>query len=348
MISRHVVRGLFVISSLILSSYASAAVPTVNVGIVFDRGGKDDKSFNSAAFKGATEAKEKLGANFKYVEATNDMAYEPALRAFAQKKFDLIIGIGFAQAEAIKKVAAQFPDVNFAIVDSKVDLPNVRSLLFQEHEGSFLVGAIAAGTNKTGKIGFIGGMDIPLIRRFERGYRAGAEYMAKLQKKKIEVVTAYIGSTSSAWNDPPRAKELALSQYNGGADVIFSACGASGNGIFDAAEEKKKFAIGVDSNQNWIKPGLILTSMLKRVDSAVFATIALAIKMRSDSLKDPGMTKHLGGVESFGLANKGIDYAMDQYNAKLIPDALQKTIQQIKMDILSQKIKVPDYYLEKK
>src|SRR5882757_3466577 len=239
------------------------------VGLVLDRGGKDDKSFNSSAYEGATHAKEKVGVFVKYVEAADDNAFEPMLRAFAQRDFDLIIGIGFAQKEAIKKVAAQFPKKHFAIIDAQVDEPNVRSLIFEEHEGAFLVGAIAAMTSKTGKIGFVGGMDIPLIRRFAMAYEAGAKKI----NPQITVLANFVGVTSEAWNNPPKGKELAVSQYDAGIDIIFAAAGASGLGVFDAAEEKKKFAIGVDANQDWTKPGLILTSMLKRVDEAVYSTI---------------------------------------------------------------------------
>src|SRR6266513_2679240 len=281
----------------------NSATAEFKVGLVLDRGGKDDKSFNSSAYEGANEAKTKLKVFLKYVEATDDNAFEPLLRAFAQRDFDLIIGIGFAQKEPIKKVAAQFPKKAFAIVDAQVDAPNVRSLLFEEHEGAFLVGAIAALTSKTGKIGFVGGMDIPLIRRFEMGYEAGAKKI----NPQIAVFANYVGVTSEAWNNPPKGKELALAQYERGADIIFAAAGASGLGVFDAAEERKKFAIGVDANQNWTKPGLILTSMLKRVDEAVFTTI-----MEAKS------GKFTGGVKRFGLSNKGIDYAVDRYNEKIL------------------------------
>src|SRR6266478_529239 len=280
-----------------------AAPPDFKVGLVLDRGGKDDKSFNSSAYQGASDAKKKLGVFLKYVEAADDNAFEPLLRAFAQKDFDLIIGIGFAQKEAIKKVAAQFPNKQFAIVDSQVDAPNVRCLLFEEHEGAYVIGAIAAMTSKTGKIGFVGGMDIPLIRRFEMGYEAGAKKI----NPQITVLPNYVGVTSEAWNNPPKGKELALSQYASGADIVFAAAGASGLGVFDAAEDRKKFAIGVDANQDRMKPGLILTSMLKRVDLAVFSAI-----------EDAKMGKFTGGVKRFGLSNKGVDYALDQYNQKIL------------------------------
>jgi basic membrane protein A and related proteins len=305
------------------------ALAEFKVGLVLDRGGKDDKSFNSSAYEGATRGKSKLGILLKCVESPDDNAFEPQLRAFAQHQFDLIIGIGFAQKEAIEKIAAQFPKAHFAIVDAQVEAPNVRSLMFQEHEGAYVIGAIAAMTSKTGKIGFVGGMDIPLIRRFVMGYEAGAKKI----NPQITVMANYVGVTSEAWNNPPKGKELAVSQYEGGADIIFAAAGASGLGVFDAAEDKKKFAIGVDSNQDWTKPGLILTSMLKRVDEAIYSTIAEA-----------KAGKFTAGVQWFGLANKGVDYSFDQYNAKILTEPVRKRADELKAEIVAGKIVVPDYY----
>lgn len=317
---------LFILS---LAASVQPASADFKVGLVLDRGGKDDKSFNSSAYAGAAEAKKKLGIFLKYVEAADDNAYESQLRAFAQRDYDLIIGIGFAQKEAIKKVAAQFPQKHFAIVDAQVDAPNVRCLLFEEHEGAYLIGAIAAMTSKTGRIGFVGGMDIPLIRRFEMGYEAGAKKI----NPQITVTANYVGVTSEAWNNPPKGKELAMAQYDGGADIIFAAAGASGLGVFDAAEEKKLFAIGVDANQDWTKPGLILTSMLKRVDEAVYSTI-----------EEGKAGKFAGGIKRFGLANKGVDYSVDEFNAKILAESVRKRTDELKMDIIAGKIVVPDYY----
>ncbi len=319
-------------AALIVASLVASLQPVFaefKVGLVLDRGGKDDKSFNSSAYAGATEAKKKLGISLKYVEAADDNAYESQLRAFAQRDYDLIIGIGFAQKEAIKKVAAQFPERHFAIVDAQVDAPNVRCLLFEEHEGAYLIGAIAAMSSKTGKIGFVGGMDIPLIRRFEMGYEAGAKKI----NPQINVTANYVGVTSEAWNNPPKGKELAMAQYDGGADIIFAAAGASGLGVFDAAEEKKLFAIGVDANQDWTKPGLILTSMLKRVDEAVYSTI-----------EEAKAGKFGGGVKRFGLANKGVDYSVDEFNTKILAESVRKRADELKLEIISGKIIVPDYY----
>ena len=191
------------------SVFVPSAQAEFKVGLVLDRGGKDDKSFNTSAYEGAMAAKKKLGVFVKYVEAADDNAYESQLRAFAERNFDLIIGIGFAQKDAMKKVAAQFPEKHFAIVDALVEAPNVRSLMFEEHEGAYLVGAIAAMTSKTGAVGFVGGMDVPLIRRFSMAYEAGAKKI----NPDIKVTANYVGVTSEAWNNPPKGKELALAQY---------------------------------------------------------------------------------------------------------------------------------------
>jgi basic membrane protein A len=310
-------------------SMLSAQAEPIKIALILDKGGKDDKSFNAAAFAGAERAKKELGIQLKYVEAMDDAAIEATMRSFAQKKFDLIIGVGFVMIDGIQRVAKQFPELKFALVDSEVKLPNVRNLLFEEHQGSFLMGAIAAMHSKSGQIGFLGGMDVPLIRRFQMGFEAGAKYI----NPKIKVVNNYVGVTGEAWNNPAKAKELALSQYNQGVDVIFGAAGASTYGLFDAAEEKKKLSIGVDSNQNWVKPGYVLTSMLKRVDVAVFEVI-----------KEAKEGKFAGGTERFGLENKGIDYALDQHNDKLLTAENRTKLEDIKKLILSGKIKVPDYY----
>jgi basic membrane protein A len=320
-------------SLLVAASAPHALAADFKVGIVFDKGGKDDKSFNNAAYRGAMEAKERHGIQLKYVDATDNNAFEPLLRSLAQKDFDLVIGIGFSQAEAMQKVARQFPTKKFAIVDAEVAEPNVRSLLFEEHEGSYLVGALAALTSKTGNLGFIGGMDIPLIRRFEMGYVAGAKKI----NPKITIKSNYIGVTGDAWHNPAKAKELAIAQFASGADVIFAAAGASNGGLFDAAEEKKKLAIGVDSNQNWVKPGFVLTSMMKRVDTAVNSTIADAIAGQFSA-----------GVKRYGLPNQGVDYAMDEHNAKLVSAEAKAKVEALKKEIIAGKIQVPDYYKTQK
>lgn len=319
---------IFLVSSFLIGSiYAQAAIH--KIGLVLDRGGKDDKSFNSAAFKGATDAKAKLGIELKEVEASDDTLFEPAMRSLAKKNYDLIIGVGIAQAQTVRKLAQEMPNQKFAIVDAIVSAPNVVSLMFQEHEGSFLVGYIAGMKTKSETVGFIGGMDIPLIRRFEVAYTQGV----KLARPDTKVLVNYVGVTSEAWNNPTKARELAESQYNRGSDIIFVAAGASNNGAFDAAEKKQKFAIGVDSNQNWIKPGKILTSMLKRVDTAVYQVI--------EDLKE---ARFKGGVRTFGMKDNGIGWALDAHNSSLFSKAEVQRIEKLRSDIVADKIQIKDYY----
>jgi len=303
------------------------------VGLILDKGGRDDKSFNSAAFAGATQAQNEGGVTLKDIETMDDAMFEPSIRSFAERGYDLIIGIGFAQREPIERAARDFPKVHFAIVDARVDLPNVASLLFDEHEGSFLVGAIAAATSESGTVGFVGGMDTPLIRRFEMGYEAGARAV----RPDVKVFSNFVGVTSDAWNNPTRGKELAATQYRRGVDVIFAAAGASGLGVFDAAEEMDRFVIGVDANQNWIKPGFVLTSMLKRVDKAVYQAI-----------RDAVAGNFQGGLKEFGLANEGIDYALDEHNEAILTPGVQAVADSLKKEILAGRITVPDYYLQEK
>lgn len=334
----------FVLAFMALLGFISTSprveAQAFKVGIVFDKGGKDDKSFNASAYRGLKEAEDKLGIESKWVEASDDHAFEPMLRQFARKGYQLIIGVGFSQAQAIKKIASEFPQKQFVIIDTKVDAPNVRSLVFAEHEGAFIVGALAALRSKTGAIGFVGGMDVPLIRRVELGYKAGAAHV----NKGIKVVSNFVGVTADAWNNPPKGKELGLSQFASGVDVAFAAAGASNLGVLDAAEEMsarqsggkpepKYLAIGCDSNQNGIKPGYVLTSMLKNIDVAVFKTIA-----------DAKAGKFVAGAVEFSLANDGVDYALDAHNDKLVTADMRQKIDQIKAGIVSGKIIVPDFY----
>ena len=304
----------------------------LRVGIVFDIGGKDDKSFNAAAWEGVKRAKQELGIFLRDVEPGDPTSIEPSMRAFAERGYDLIVGVGFAQAPIMDDVAHDYPNLKFAIIDGVIDLPNVASLIFKEHQGSFLVGMIAARTSKTGKVGFVGGMDIPLIHKFETGYAEGARYA----NPKIEVFENYVGVTDAAWNNPGKGKELAKAQIDRGADVVFQAAGNSGLGVFDAAEDMHKLAIGVDSNQNWVKPGFILTSMIKRVDVAVFNTV-----------KDIVDSRFKGGIHEFGLENDGIGYALDSYNQNLIPQNVLDEVERAKTDIIAGRIKVTDAMAEK-
>ena len=296
--------------------------------IVFDMGGKFDKSFNEAAYAGAERFKKETAIAYREFEVTNEAQREQALRNMARRGSQVVVGIGFGQASGMERVAREFPNLKFAIVDAIVDLPNVQSIVFKEHEGSFLVGMAAAMVSKTGKIGFVGGMDIPLIRRFALGYEEGAKYV----NAKIEIYRNMTGTTPAAWNDPTRGGELARSQFDRGADVIYAAAGATGLGVLQAAKDKGRLAIGVDSNQNHIHPGSVLTSMIKRVDLAVYESFKAA--------KD-GTWK--AGVRSLGVAEGGVGFSLDQHNRGLITAEMEKRLQQARADIVAGKIKVTDY-----
>ena len=291
--------------------------------IVFDMGGKFDKSFNEAAFRGIEQWKKETGKTYLDFEISNESQREQAIRRMAEKGASPIIGIGFGQASSIEKVAKDFPKLQFAIIDMVVNLPNVQSVVFKEHEGSYLVGTMAAMASKTGKVGFVGGMDIPLIRKFQCGYEQGA----KAANSKVEVFANMTGTTGAAWNDPAKGGELAKSQFSKGADVVFAAAGGTGMGVYQAAKDSGKLAIGVDSNQNHIQPGTMLTSMLKRVDVAVL-NVAKG---------------HKPGVTVLGLKEGGVDFAMDANNAKLVSADMKKKVDAAKADIISGKIKVVDY-----
>src|SRR5436190_8860321 len=314
----------------------------IRVGIVFDIGGKNDRSFNAAAWEGGKLAQQDRDICLYDVEPGNPTSIEPAMRAFAEKNFDLIFGVGFAQGPIMQKVATDYPNIKFAIVDGvifeadgKTPKSNVASLIFREHEGSYLVGMIAAAKSKTGTLGFLGGMDIPLIHKFETGYEEGARSV----NPKIQILQNYVGVTDSAWNNPGKGKELALGQIEKGADVIFTAAGNSGLGAFDAVEqygkntqgEANKFVIGVDSNQNGVKPGFVLTSMVKRVDNAVY-----------DVIKEVLEGKFQAGFHSFGLDKDGVAYAMDDNNKTLIPQGVIERVEESKARIVDGEIKVTD------
>jgi len=296
--------------------------------IVFDMGGKFDKSFNEGAYNGAERFKKETGIVYREFEVTAEAQREQALRNMARRGSQIVVGIGFSQASGMEKVAREFPAVKFAIVDAVVDLPNVQSVVFKEHEGSFLVGMAAAMASKTGKVGFVGGMDIPLIRKFALGYEEGARYV----NPKVEVFQNMTGTTPAAWNDPTRGGELARSQFDRGADVVYAAAGATGLGVLQVAKDKGRLAIGVDSNQNHIQPGSVLTSMVKRVDLAVFEAFKTA--------KD-GTWK--AGVRNLGVAEGGVGYSLDQYNRGLITPEMERRLGQARADIVAGKIKVTDY-----
>ncbi len=306
-----------------------AAMPALaDPAVVYDAGGKFDKSFNEAAYNGIEKFKAETGIGYLEFEVQNDAQREQAFRKMAQKGADPIIGIGFSQAPAIEKVAKEFPNIRFAIIDMVVDLPNVQSIVFKEQEGSFLVGALAAMASQSGKVGFVGGMDIPLIRRFACGYEQGAKYV----NKDAGVTVNMTGTTPAAWNDPTKGGELAKGQFDQGVDVIFAAAGGTGTGVYQAAKDNGKLAIGVDSNQNYLHPGTMLTSMLKRVDVAVYNS-AMAAK---NGNWQPGVTV-------LGLAEGGVDWALDDNNKALVSDDMKAKLEAAKADIIAGKIVVHDY-----
>ena len=307
---------------------APALAAEIKPAVVYDLGGKNDQSFNQSAYEGAEKYLKDKGTEYRDFEIQNDTQREQALRRFAQRGFNPVVAIGFSHAGALEKVAPEFPDTKFAIIDSVVDQPNVRSILFKEHEGSYLVGLLAAKASKTAKIGFVGGMDIPLIRAFACGYKQGA----KAADPDVEIFENMTGTTGAAWNDPVKGGELAKSQIDRGADVIYHAAGGTGAGVLQAASDAGKLGIGVDSNQNGLHPGNMLTSMVKRVDVAVY-----------NAFDDLANDKWTSGIYVLGLAEDGVAWADDENNADLITDEMRAAVAQASDDIVEGKIVVHDY-----
>ena len=310
-----------VLVALVVSLISSAA--QADPAVIFDMGGKFDKSFNEAAYRGIERWKKECGKPYLEFEISNEAQREQAMRRMADKGASPVIGVGFGQGSTMERVARDYPKLQFAIIDSVVQMPNVESVIFREEEGSFLVGMLAALASKTGKVGFVGGMDIPLIRKFQCGYEQGAQFA----NPKIEVTSNMTGTTPAAWNDPSRGGELAKAQFGKGVDVVFAAAGGTGIGVYQAAKDAGKFAIGVDSNQNHLQPGTMLTSMVKRVDVAVYN---LARQTHP-------------GVTVLGLKEGGVDYALDQYNDKLLTPDMRRRVEDAKAQIIAGKIKVVDF-----
>jgi basic membrane protein A and related proteins len=308
----------------------------VNVGIVFDVGGRGDKSFNDAAYEGGERAEHELGVRVRFIEPGDGSDREAGLRILAAEGMQLVIGIGFIFTDDLNELAHEYPNTDFAGVDYSVATdsaghpipppPNLAALKFREQEGSFLVGALAAMVGHSKKVGFIGGMNSPLIQKFEAGYAAGVHYVCP----DCRVIAQYAGVTPDAFRNPGRGKELALSQYQNGVNVIFHASGSTGLGVFEAARQTDKFAIGVDADQYSEAPGHVLTSMVKGVDAAVFDVIK---RVKDGTFK--------GGIYSFGLAQNGVRYVYDDQNKDLIPDSVEARLQQIRADIIAGTISVP-------
>jgi len=307
---------------LTLTSICTGAV-CAEPAIIYELGGKADKSFNQAAFEGAERWKRETGGRYLEFEVAQSAQREQAARRFAERSAAPVVAIGYPQAAAIAAVAKDFPKTPFAIIDAVVDLPNVQSFVYREHEGSFLVGMLAALASKSGKVGFVGGMDIPLVRRFLCGYEQGARHA----NPRVQVLSAMTGTTPAAWTDPERGAELTRAQVAQGVDVVFAAAGTTGLGIMQAAKDSGILAIGVDSNQNHLHPGTMLTSMVKRVD--------LAVGQAFRGVKP--------GVTSLGLKEGGVGYAIDQHNERLLTAAMRQKADAARDQIVAGQLKVIDY-----
>ena len=309
-------------ATLALSTAAAVAEPAV----IFDLGGKFDKSFNEAAYEGAQRWAEETGESFREVELQSEAQREQALRRFAEAGSNPVVMAGFAFASALETVAPDFPETKFVIIDMVVEQPNVRSVVFSEHEGSYLVGMMAAMASESGTVGFVGGMDIPLIAKFACGYVQGV----KAVNADATVIQNMTGTTPSAWNDPVKGAELTRAQVSQGADVVYHAAGGTGVGVLQAAADEGILGIGVDSNQNHMHPGSVLTSMTKRVDVAVYDAFSDGADLET-------------GFQVLGLEQDGVGVAMDENNADLITDEMQAAIDDAKAKIISGEIAVHDY-----
>jgi basic membrane protein A len=318
---------------------SGSAVPAargLDIGVVFDLGGRGDKSFNDGAYTGAQRAAKELGAHIRYIEPGEGSDREAGLRLLAAEGMKLVIGVGFIFTDDLTALAKEYPNTAFAGVDFAVTIgadgnpeqppANLAALKFREEQGSFLVGAIAALVGNSKKVGFVGGMDSPLIHKFEAGYRAGVKEVCP----DCQVLVQYAGVTPDAFRNPGRGKELALSQYQQGVNVIYHAAGSTGLGVFEAARSMNRLAIGVDADQYLEAPGHVLTSMVKRVDIAVYDAI---LRVRENRFK--------GGIYNFGLAEDGVGYIYDDHNRALIPDAVRARVEALKAEIIAGRIAVP-------
>ena len=313
---------------MICAATAPLAAEEVTPGLLYNMGGKFDKSFNEAAFRGAEKFTADTGIAVIEFEPTTEAQREQALRKMADRGANVIVAVSFAQTSAVETVAAERPDVKFVLIDGVVEAPNVQSIVFKEHEGSFLVGALAAMASESGKVGFIGGMDIPLIRKFACGYEQGAKHV----NADAEVLVNMTGNTPAAWNDPTKGGELALSQFDRGADVVFAAAGGTGSGVYQAAADAGKLAIGVDSNQNHLHPGTMLSSMVKRVDVAVDEAYR---SVMADSWEP--------GLKVLGLSEDGVAWALDEHNRELVSPQMEEALAAAQGQIISGEIVVADY-----
>ncbi|WP_146586415.1 BMP family lipoprotein [Puniceibacterium confluentis] len=312
-------------ATLALTAGAAHADPA----LIYDLGGKFDKSFNEAAFNGATKWAEESGGTFKDIELQSEAQREQALRRFAEAGFNPVVTTGFSMSTPIAAVAADYPDTKFVTIDGYVDPaehPNVLSILFAEHQGSYLVGMLAAMASKSGTVSFVGGMDIPLIRKFACGYAQGV----KAVNPDATIISNMTGTTPAAWNDPVKGSELTKAQISQGSDVVFAAAGGTGLGVLQTAADEGILSIGVDSNQNYLFPGKVLTSMLKRVDVAVAESMAAGADLET-------------GVKALTLEGNGVGYALDDNNASLISAEMEAAVEEAKAKIIAGEIDVHDY-----
>ena len=312
--------------TLIFLFITSTTAETKRIGLIYDTGGRGDLSFCDASYAGAKKAVNQWKLDLKEITPGQSTDIELALRQLARLKYDLIIGVGFLFQEPVERVASEFPNVKFAIIDAEAKRENVASLIFKAHEGTYLVGAVAALKTETNRIGFIGGMNVPLLHAFEAGYYAGA----KAINPTIEVLIDYAGVTPKAFSDPAKGKELALAQYNKGVDIILAAAGATSLGILEAAKEKQKYLIWVDANGNRLAPGLVLTSMIKGVELAVYQTIQAVVE---DSFT--------GGIKLYGLKEGGIEYIVDANNQGILSVEILKRVEALKKQIIDGEIVPP-------
>ena len=297
-----------------------------NPAIIYDLGGKFDKSFNESAFGGATRWAEENGGEFAEFEITSDAQREQAIRRFAEAGNNPIVMAGFSWATPLSEAAGDYPDTKFVLIDMVVDAPNVRSVVFNEHEGSYLVGMLAAEASETDTVSFVGGMDIPLIRKFACGYAQGV----LAANPDATVVSNMTGTTPAAWNDPVKGSELTLSQISQGSDVVFAAAGGTGIGVLQTAADEGILSIGVDANQNYLHPGQVLTSMLKRVDNAVYESFTAGVDVEP-------------GFNVMGVANGGVGYALDEFNADLVSAEMQAMVDEAAAAMASGELMVHDY-----
>jgi basic membrane protein A len=307
---------------------AAAGLARAQPAVVYELGGKFDKSFNQAGWEGAERWKKETGKPYLEFQIQTAAQREQALRRFAERGASPIVGIGFPQASPIAAVAPQFPQLRFAVIDAVVDLPNVQSFVFREHEGGFLAGVMAALATRSGKVGYVGGQDIPIIRKFLCGYEQGAKWA----NPKVEVLWAMTGTTGAAWNDPVRGAELTRNLAAQGADVVLQAAGGTGVGVLQAARDLGILGIGSDSNQNGLHPGHVLTSLLKRTDVAVYRAFQGVV---------PGVTE-------LGLKEGGMDLAFDEHNAKIATPAMRQRVEQARAEIVAGRLKPTDWTVAKK